>query len=79
MGMTIGRARFEGTQPSNCTSIGCIQIYYNGTFPSTHMCSGGVDHYEFDGDVWVVYGPFYNGNPKIKVTSRFGRVQEGWS
>ena len=79
MGMTIGRAYFDGPQPANCRSIGEVKFYYNGTFPSSPSCYGGVVNYEFDGDVWVVYGSFYNGNPKIKVTSRYGRVQEGWS
>lgn len=79
MGTTIGRAYFEGNQPSNCRSIGNIQIYYNGTFPNSNMIIRGVEHYKFQGDVWVVYGPFYEGYPKIKVTTTCGTVQVGWA
>ena len=77
MAMLIGGCRFEGRQPSNCMSIGGITIYYDGPFPSSHNLIGGVDHYKFDGDVWVVYGPYYNGHPRINVTSRYGTVQIG--
>lgn len=77
MSMLIGGCYFDGRQPSNCRSIGDIDIYYDGSFPSSHSCIGGVDHYEFDGDVWVVYGHYYNGYPRISVSSRYGRVQEG--
>ena len=79
MGTTIGRARFDGPQPANCRSIGDIRIYYNGSFPSSNSSLGGVTCYEFNGDVWVVYGPRYDGYPKIRVTSSNGRVQEAYA
>lgn len=77
MSMLIGRCYFEGRQPSNSTQLGDITIYYDGCFPCSSSCIGGVTHYEFDGDVWVVYGHYYPGFPRIKVTSRYGVVQEG--
>ena len=77
MSMSIGGCYFDGPQPSHCFSTGCITIYYDGPSPSEQSI-GGVKYYEFYGNVWVVYGHFYPGFPKIHVTTRSGRVQTGY-
>ena len=78
MSMMIGRCYFEGRQPSNARTMGNITFYFDGAFPNSYSLFGGVHRLEFEGDVWVVYGPYYNGDPRVEVTSRYGTVQEGY-
>jgi hypothetical protein len=55
--------------------MGNITFYFDGAFPNSYSLFGGVHRLEFERDV---YGPYYNGHPRVEVTSRYGTVQEGY-
>lgn len=70
---SYGTAYFRGDHPSNCRSIGGVQVYYNGqlTLKGTFY---GADCYEGTGNICVIFPKDYNGR-KLQFTSTGGSVQ----
>jgi len=54
MGTSIGRCRFEGSQPRNCSHSGNITYYHGGDVRRTQT-SGSKNIYTGTGDVWVIF------------------------
>lgn len=70
---TYGTAQFKGNPPSNCTSIGGVLVYYNGSL-TCKSSYGNVDYYEGTGDICVIFPRNYTGK-KMTFTSSGGSVQ----
>lgn len=70
----IGRARFTGEQPPQCTNYGGMQIFHNGSLRKSYI-SDGVTYWEASGNVWVLYNRAEQVG-KHKFTVKNGSLQE---
>jgi hypothetical protein len=70
--MSIGKCIFEGKQPSTIIINGTVTIYHNGSMKRTST-NGGVNIWQGNGDVWVIFGNAADVQKNKFVTN--GKVQ----
>lgn len=70
---SYGSANFRGIPPTNCRSIGCVQVWYNGSLNCMGF-NGDTEIWEGTGAIYVTFPKNYS-DRKLEFTSSGGSVQ----